>query len=244
MNPERSSVTEMSAVAVATAFVSAVLYIYGMSISLSFSLFDYLTTTDYLTFSIKWLTPTLVIAALGLILHLLSSRIEGGNTESEIAANTKNPKRTRFLRNLPWVVTEAIVAFVAVVYFVGWRTHLASDRAFYATASGTLPLIWIIFAIWYLSEPKLIQGWTKTQDLLFLFLPALLIFSIFRGLYQGEVVISDGLPVKAILTETSSLDAQVVLYLDGYYLIKKKSEKKIIVIHKSRVQEIREELNR
>lgn len=244
MNPERQSVTEISAVAVATAFVSAVLYIYGMSVSLSFSLFDYLTTTDYLTFSIKWLTPTLVMASLGLIVHLFSERVERGMTEAEIAASTKNPKRTNVLRNLPWVIIEAIVVFATVVYFIGWRIHVVSDRTFYEVASGTLPLMWIIFASWYLSAPKLVQGWTKTRTLLFIFLPTLLVFSMFRGLYQGEVVISDGLPAKKIVTENTSLDAQVVLNLDGYYLIKKKSEKEIVVIRRSRVQEIREQLGK
>ncbi len=57
------------------------------------------------------------------------------------------------------------------------------------------------------------QGWTKTRILLFIFLPTLLVLSMFRGLYQGEVVILDGLPVKTILTENASLNAQVITQL-------------------------------
>lgn len=244
MTESKLSVSELSAGAVSVAFASAVLYVYGMSMSSSIPIFDYMAISDYLTFSIKWLAPTLVLASVGAIIQLFLRRVEGGLTEDVIAATTKNPKRTTFRRNLPFVVLEASICAITFLYFIGWRLKVVSNIAFYDLASGTLPIVWVMFAGWYFSVPRIIKNWTKTLALVFIFVPALLVFSFLRGLHQGEAVLSDSLPNRKIVMEDTSLSAEVVLTLDGYYLIREKGNGEVRAIKRSRILEVLDQLRK
>lgn len=240
MNGEKPSFTEISAVAVAAAFISAALYLYGMSLSLKVPVFDYMTTTDYLTFSIRWLTPTLATAAISMVVVLFTRRVEGGLTEAEIVAATKNPKRTARRRNLPFIVIQVMVFVLTVLYFIGWKLGVVSNRAFYDLAAGTLPVIWVVFAGWYLAAPRIVKNWNRAPVIAFIFLPALLILAFFRGLYQGELVLSDGLNAKSVVMEDRTINAQVVLTLDGYFILKTEAEKELLIVRRSQIKEIRE----
>ena len=120
-----------------------------------------------------------------------------------------------------------------VVDFILWKRGILNNRLFYNTMSVTLPIIWIAFAGWYLSAPRIGKNWGRTTLLVFIFLPALFIMAFFNGLSHGERVLSNELPSKTIVMEDRTINVQVVLTLDRYFMLKSEADKQLLIVQQT-----------
>jgi len=187
----------------------------------SFPILTFMAVTDYLAWSIRFLTPVLASFAVALILEVFLKRTERGLSEEEIAALTKNPSRTLRRRRLPWTVITVVASLAVFVNTIVYMAGVQPSTALFDSYRVAFPIIWYALASWYTQIPKLTVNWTRATYLLFLFVPALLPFSYFDGLYQGTKFRNVEIN-RYTLSRTSwstPREARILIVLDKYIIV-------------------------
>lgn len=176
-----------------TAFVLTVSFIYGFSLSSKLNLFTYMTLNDYFNYSLKWLTPVLFGFGLGFILQLFFSRVEKGATEEEIIKSSPFPKFTKYFRKYSEKAFSVIFVGGAIVLTI-YSFFAEVPKVFlYNLWQLGGAFSWVAFFLWYLKIPKLANRWSIPQKVVLLVAPAMIIFSLFGGMLEGEMY---GLPTN------------------------------------------------
>ena len=144
---------------------------------------DFISLTspaDYASIALTWL-PSFVLVALVLAIYEMAvSRTEDFQSEGEIAKKSSNPRRTRFLRALPYYfgLTVMIVGGILRVIYVANPSALDWLAPVYAC--------WIVFCIWFTKHPRVIGRLAKTGRLLLFLGP--LAFGYIVGSGHDEAV--------------------------------------------------------
>ena len=227
---------ELIALLSGLAFILTVVYIYGLSSSIGVNIQQYISINDYLSYSVKWLTPILATLSITVIFHLLTKRIEKGASEEEIIANSNNPNFTRKFRKITInsfpIILLVIALLDAVLYFFG----IIPKYMVYSISSIALPALWLLFAEWYIKVPKLTQNWDIIFLKLFIYIPAILIFTFFYGLYQGDLILNKENVISLYLVNNqNSVSGKLIITLDKYIILKDESLNKFKIIPTSNV---------
>ncbi len=119
---------------------------------------------DYTSGALHWL-PTFVLAGTVIaVIEMFLSRTEGFQSEEEIAQSSPNPKRTMFLRALPWrtlsvlMIVGGVLKTATLVWLV--LNPTAMD---WVTSVG---LFWIVFSGWFTRHPLIFDRLKSTGRVL------------------------------------------------------------------------------
>ena len=123
--------------------------------------------------ALRWMPGIGLLIVLSFLFDMLTSRIEGFRSEEEIAEASSNPRRTSYLRILPYRIGLLLLivgGFINAVYKenpqpIDWFLPLGA--------------VWICFTIWYFRHPN--NRLTPAVRLVLVFVPFWGGFSFVHG---------------------------------------------------------------
>jgi len=223
-------VSEVVAATTGMAFCASVLHLYGLTIATSFPIFSFLSLSDYLSYSIRILVPVIAAVSVGVVIELFTRRTERGLSESEIAERTKNPAKTIRMRRLPYILLTVMSLFPAFINTIVFLISRKNHESLFGTYRYALPILWFVLAAWYKQEPRLVQNWSRIASILFLFIPALMLYSFFDGLYKGHRF-NNGKAEKYYVNfqgTTNQNEIETLLFLDKYVIYKDQNNVEVL----------------
>ncbi len=240
-------VGEVAAFISATAFALTVVYLYGYKIASGINLFEYLSLDDYFRLAVGWLVPVVLGCVGAVVIEAALRRSEHGMTEREIEAIIAKGPRARF-----WLAFRRgpekfilVVALLSVVVGTSMLILGGPQRLPYYEMWATVgPVLWFAAVRWYERESRLVAEWTRAWRASVWFIPAMLIFSFFRGLSVAERAKVSPPGANAtrvtVLGRPEPIGGHVLFILDGYVLLRTGRDGEVVAIPKAQVSLIAE----
>ncbi|MEM1111508.1 MAG: hypothetical protein AAGI11_06340 [Pseudomonadota bacterium] len=100
------------------------------------------TVSDHMRSALLWLPGIVILGFILATLEMITRAIEGGRSEEEIIDQSKNPKRTRLMRDLPYLFMMAI-PILAVPLMIAGVIPFSWD-----TLAMAALVVWLV--IWFL----------------------------------------------------------------------------------------------
>lgn len=223
----------------ATCFGLTVVYVYAYSIPLHFDLLQYLTLNDCLRLAVTWLVPVALALGVGLLLEGSFSRAERGMTEEEIIAASTHPRFMRAFRGGSQRVMPAVLALAVVLDSVLLLLKQFPKPLYYQLWVIAGPYLWFTAIKWYAKERKFVAHWSKARLAWTWFFPALIIFSFFLGLSNGEaaesLASSKNIARVFVLGKTDPLAGRILFVLDDYVLLLPENGREVHAIPKTQI---------
>ena len=142
--------------------------------------------TELASNALRWMPMIGFLILLSFILNMILSRIEGFRSEEEIAEASSNPRRTFYLRILPYRIGLLLV-------IVGGFIRAAYEESPQAM-DWCVPLggVWICFTIWFFRHPN--NRLTPAARIVLMFVPFWGIISFGHGFDEalGHLALSRG----------------------------------------------------
>lgn len=197
------------------------------------------TITDHLRSSLVWLPKAAISLAGLIIIELALKRLEHGLTEEEIIQSSKNPERTRKIRNSPTKMIYVVILLMVATYILfGSRFNFNLQ----------LPLIcfWFIFSGWINSHPRIQERRSESLRLIIHWVPPILIFLFFMGQNSFNSIV-DSKPQHLIYIANSAentIEGSVLRNLENGALIYHHESKTFQFIEWSNIAKIQHQYNK
>ena len=152
---------------------------------------DFISMTspsDYTSATLRWLPALVLVSVVWVVLEMLTSRVEGFQTEKQLIQNSPNPRLTNFLR-----VGGRYLGIAGVIGGGFWyvaQAHNPLAKAWVFPVAGC----WTVFSVWFFSHPRVYHGLAKTGRRLLIFGPFLAALVITDGYdeAQGDLELPHG----------------------------------------------------
>jgi hypothetical protein len=181
-----------------TAYDLSFLYALGLS-------FEELPSTlaDHVRSAIVWVPRAFLYIAVFAVYEMLMRRVEGGLTEEELIAGSRNPRFMRVFRRGPRVLFGILISIGIAVEFL----FSTSEQGLFFLAL----FVWGSLSLSVVEHPRLGTRFTKTTRRLFVIVPIVVIWVAALGYGRGAAMMSERVPNWNVVlkgdaaTETRSL---------------------------------------
>ena len=236
------TITELLSLGTASAFILAIVYVYGYSTVLGLNVFAYFSISDYLRLSIEWLTPVFIILAIGGLITKFFTRIERDATEEELIKTSSYQRFMRAFRKSGDVVGPVAIVIIAILYTaLSFFIEIPRSQLYILWAAAGA-VLWVGLVRWYAKEPRLVVGWSDKWFGFILFFPALAIFTFFGGKWGAESgyrVFSKATDVQVVFkAQGEPFTGQILFLLDEYVLLRRKNQDQVIIVPKAEIKMI------
>lgn len=192
------SVFTSALLVLSTAYDLSFLYALGLT-------FEELPSTlaDHVRSAIIWVPRALLYVAGFATYEMLMRRVEGGLTEEELIARSRNPHFMRAFRRGPRVLIAILIPIGIAVEFL----FSASELGLFVLAL----FVWGSLSVSVVKHPRLGVSFTKTTRRLFVVVPIVVIWVATLGYGRGAAMMSASVPNWNVVlkggaaTETRSL---------------------------------------
>jgi len=228
--------------------ILTIIYVYGFSKSSGIFLFRYFTINDFLKISIEWLTPSLIGFLISILFYLFTKRVEKGLSEEEIALTSKNPIFTWKFRKFSDTVPLYLIVTIAIIYVILSLFNLVSPLKLYSIWIIAGPFSWLIFISWYVKVPRLVKKWNSKYLILIIILPSIMLYSLFKGLYDGEKILSNknnySYTKILLMRNSKEMKGKIIFILNNYIIFIDKDSDSLRIFPPSRLKILQEMLKK
>ena len=154
-------------------FVYDWFFFYALGISFNeapTTIFDHVQS--WLVWLPRVIIGVIVLTAIGLVTH----RLEHGMSEEEILESTRNPSRTRRIRNSPYIFVQVLGLFLVVIWVLLGENYVPTDGLILGGF-----FTWIFLASWIFRHPIVKARHSKLFNLSFVWIPLLIIIVFLMG---------------------------------------------------------------
>ena len=231
-----STVPVISGAAVAVALVFSIVYDWAMLRALGLELREVPTTiNDHARSAVIWL-PMVLVGFLGyVVIEGLTLRIERGLTEDEIVATSKNPRKTKRYRDLPYKLIPVAAAMIVLTLIA------LGERALNHGLVLALALLWMAFAQWLNSTPLIAVRRPFALQLAIVFVPAAFLAFGLAGYVGGRSLLNRPDATHFVrLSNNEDHDIIVGRTFDRVLIAVLPTQRKVVLIPWSEVESIQQ----
>ncbi|CAM8636395.1 hypothetical protein MCEMSHM24_03158 [Comamonadaceae bacterium] len=144
------------------------------------------TLSDHVRSAIVWVPKALLYIGGFAVYEMLMRRVEGGLSEEELIASSRNPRFMRFFRRGPQIIFMVLIPTgIAVEFFLSTSEQGIFFLALFAWGTLSLSIV---------EHPRLGIGFTKTTRRLFVVIPIVVIWVATLGYSRGTAMMSARVP--------------------------------------------------